>query len=169
MNSQDFRAEIDVKRPRYLSKYATLIDTISVKGQIKGGDYIQFGAFYQTYMYAFMIGYKRGECIPISGEGEQKDFAPIGVWRPSDMVDYILMLVFSESKEKLGFTWDELDTMDDDSAKKAVLTVVRIIEGYANAGLNYIQEKFDNHKDEFTDAFVFINMLREVSMELDES
>ena len=149
MNSQDFRAEIDVKRPRYLSKYATLIDTISVKGQIKGGDYIQFGAFYQTYMYAFMIGYKRGECIPISGEGEQKDFAPIGVWRPSDMVDYILMLVFSESK--------------------AVLTVVRIIEGYANAGLNYIQEKFDNHKDEFTDAFVFINMLREVSMELDES
>ena len=163
MTSQDFRNEIEIKKPRYLSKYASLIDTISTRGSINGGNYIQFGAFYQTYMYAFMLGYKIGECNPISGEGEQKDFAAITNWKPNDMVDYILMLTFSEPEEKLGFKWIDLDTMDDENAKKAALSIVRIIEGYANTGLNYIQQKFDNHKDEFTDPFVFVNMLREVS------
>lgn len=163
MTSQDFRLEIEIKKPRYLSKYSSLIDTISNKGAITGGDYIQFGAFYQTYMYAFMIGYKLGECNPIAGEGEQKDFAPISNWKPNDMVDYILMLVLSEPEEKLGFKWIELDSMDDTMAKQAASSIIRIIEGYANTGLNYIQEKFDKHKDEFSDAFVFANMLREVS------
>ena len=32
MNSQEFRQEIDIKRPRYLAKYYPLMETISNKG-----------------------------------------------------------------------------------------------------------------------------------------
>ena len=36
------------------------------------------------------------------------------------------------------------------------------MEGYANSGLNYIQDKFDNAKEEFRSPYVFINLLREI-------
>lgn len=161
MNAQEFRQEIDIKRPRYLAKYFDLMQTISIKGATGGGDYIKFGAFFQTYMYAFMIGYHIGECNLIVGAGETKDFAPINHWKPSEMADYILMLILSESKEKLGFTWIELENMTDEQCKEAVSTIIRRIEGYANTGLNYIQNKFNNEKDEFRSPEVFLKLLRE--------
>ena len=50
MNYQRFKQEIDNRKPRYLVKYHQLVDLISRKGATQGGDYIQFGAYYQTYM-----------------------------------------------------------------------------------------------------------------------
>ena len=49
MNSQDFRQEIEIKRPKYLEKYVPLMEAISNKGTTGGGDYIKFGPFFQTY------------------------------------------------------------------------------------------------------------------------
>ena len=163
MNAQEFRQEIEIKKPRYLAKYFDLMQTISTKGATGGGDYIKFGAFFQTYMYAFMIGYHIGECNQIAGAGETKDFAPISHWKPSDMADYILMLVLSEPIEKLGFEWSELEDMSDDQCREAVSNIIRRIEGYANTGLNFIQSKFNNEKDEFRSPQVFLNFLREVA------
>ena len=141
MNSQEFRQEIEIKKPRYLAKYFELMETISNKGSTSGGDYIKFGPFYQTYMYAFMIGYHLGDCNQITS-GETKDFAPLSHWKPNEMVEYILMLILSESDEKLGFSWDDLENMNEDESKAAVTTIIRRIEGYANTGLNYIQNMF---------------------------
>lgn len=162
MNSQEFRQEIDIKKPKYLAKYFELMETISNKGALGGGDYIKFGPFFQTYMYAFMIGYHIGECNIITGAGETKDFAPISYWKPSELADYIIMLVLSEPDEKLGFSWNELEDMSDERCKEAVSTIIRRIEGYANTGLNYIQNKFNTEKDEFRSPHVFLNLLREV-------
>ncbi len=160
MNSQEFRQEIDIKRPKYLVKYASLMEAISNKGTAGGGDYIKFGPLFQTYMYAFMIGYHLGDCRMLSGES--KDFAPISHWKPSELADYIIMLILSESDEKLGFSWADLELMNDEECKIAVGTIIRRIEGYANTGLDYIQDKFKNEKDEFRSPNVFINLLREV-------
>lgn len=146
-----------------MAKYFDLMTAISNKGTAGGADYIKFGPFFQTYMYAFMIGYQLGDCSLIAGAGETKDFAPIGHWKPSELTDYILMLVLSEEKEKIGFTWSELEDMDDEQCKEAVSTIIRRIEGYANTGLNYIQDKFNTEKDEFRSPQVFINFLREVA------
>lgn len=162
MNSQEFRQELDIKRPRYLAKYFPLMEAISNKGTTGGGDYVKFGPFFQTYMYAFMIGYHLGECRMINGAGETKDFTPVSHWKPSELVDYILMLILSESDEKLGFTWEMLEHMNEDECKAAVGTIVKRIEGYANTGLNYIQDKFNNERDEFRSPNVFINLLRDV-------
>lgn len=72
MNSKDLRQEIEIKRPRYLLKFKPLLEAISNKGTAGGGDFIKFGPFFQTYMYAFMIGYRRGECIPLQDAGEKQ-------------------------------------------------------------------------------------------------
>ena len=56
------------------------------------------------------------------------------------------MLVLFESDEKLGFKWSDLETMIDDECCGAISSIVQRIEGYANAGLNYIQYKFDEEK-----------------------
>ena len=163
MNNQDFRQEIENKKFRYLTKYASLMDQISNRGTTKGGDYIQFGPYFQTYMYAFMIGYHLGDCIPVAGAGETKDLVSLSTWKPNELVDYILMLMFSEPKEKLGFSWAELETMNDDQVKQCISTVIKRIEGYANAGLAHIQKIFNEDKEEFRDPFVFMNILKEVS------
>lgn len=163
MTSQQLRNEIDIKRPRYLTKYLPLIEAISNKGTTKGGDYIRFGPYFQTYMYAFMIGYHIGECDPIIGAGgEAKDFAPFGDWKPRELVDFILMNILNESEEKIGFQWIDLESMADEEMKKAVSDIIRRIEGYANVGFSHLQQKFDNEKDEFRDPYVFINILRKV-------
>lgn len=159
MNSYQFRREIEIKRPKYLVKYKPLLEAISNKGTTTGGDYIKFGPFFQTYMYAFMIGYKRQECLPLSDTGEKTDFADISHWKPTEMVDYILMLILSESHDKIGFSWVELEAMDDEHSRLAVSKIINRIEGYANAGLDYIQSKYNNNKEEFRDPFVFVNLL----------
>lgn len=163
MNGNEFRQELDIKKPKYLAKYYNLMETISNKGSVNGGDYIKFGPFFQTYMYAFMIGYHLGVCNPIKGSGETRDFAPISQWKPMEISDYVLMLVLSESDEKLGFKWSDLETMTDDQCRGAISAIVQRIEGYANAGLNYIQHKFDEEKDEFRSPMVFVNLPSEVT------
>ncbi len=162
MNSNDFRQELDIKKPKYLAKYYNLMETISNKGSVNGGDYIKFGPFFQTYMYSFMIGYHLGQCNTIKGSGETRDFAPLGQWKPAELTDFILMLVLSESEEKLGFRWIDLETMTDEECRTAISNIIQRIEGYANTGLNYIQHKFDEEKDEFRSPMVFVNLLRDV-------
>lgn len=163
MTAQELRQEIDIKKPRYLAKYVPLMEAISIKGTTKGGDYIKFGQLWQTYMYAFMIGYHLGESIPIADSGEKKDFAPFGDWKPFELRDFILMTVLNDSSEKLKFEWIDLEGMNEEESKAAVISIMRLIEGYANRGLQYIQEKVDNEKEEFRDSFVFLNFLRGIS------
>ncbi len=163
MNSHELRQEIESRKPRYLAKYQTFIETISTKGSKSGGDYIKFGAYYQTYMYAFMIGYKIGQCNPIAGGGDSRDFAPIVTWKPYDLVNYILMLILSEGKDKIGFEWIELEDMSEEDCKLAIATIIRRIEGYANTGFEYLYKRFSESKNEFSDPFVYTNILRELS------
>ena len=56
-----------------------------------------------------------------------------------------------------------MENMTDEKTKVAVSDIIKRIEGYANVGLGYLQEKFDNEKDEFRDPYVFINILRKVT------
>ncbi len=159
----DIRRRIDIKRPRYLTKYTSLMEAISIKGTTKGGDYIKFGQFWQTYMYAFMIGYHLGENIPITDSGDKRDFFPFGEWKPAELRDFILTMVLNESAEKLRFDWIQLEEMNEEDSEAAVVAIVRRIEGYANVGLSYLQDKFDNEKEEFRDPFVFVNLLRKIT------
>jgi len=163
MDGSQLRDLIGQKRPRYKEQYRTLIESISKKGDTSGkGDFSSFGAFYQTYMYAFIIGYKLGKQNFIHANEKTNDFFVFSQWSPSSIRDYIVMLLLNKS-EDFNFKWFELENASADAIDVFVAEFIRQMEGYANAGFEYLQNKWDNENMKFRTPFVFVNILEELS------
>jgi len=159
MDSSQLKDLIGQKRPRYKEQYRALIESISKKGDASGkGDFSSFGAFYQTYMYAFIIGYKLGKQNFIQGSDKTSDFFVLSQWSPTTIRDYIVMMLLNKSDD-FGFSWIELENADEEAINVFIVELIRQMEGYANAGFEYLQAKWDNEKIEFQDPFVFVNFL----------
>lgn len=164
MDSSQIRDLIGQKRPRYKEQYRSLIDSISKKGDTSGkGDYSSFGAFYQTYMYAFIIGYKLGKQNFIQSNEKTNDFFVFSQWSPTSIRDYIVMLLLNKS-ENFGFKWIELENASVETIDTFVTEFIRQMEGYANAGFEYLQNKWDNENMKFRNPFVFVNFIEELSL-----
>ncbi len=163
MDGSQLRNLVGQKRPRYKTQYRSLIEGISNKGDSSGkGDFSSFGAFYQTFMYAFIIGYKQGTCKYILPNEPVSDFiASFDLIKPTPIRDYIIMLLLNES-EKFGFTWIELENASEDVINTFVTELFRQMEGYANAGFEYLQNKWDNENMKFRNPFVFVNFIDEL-------
>lgn len=165
MNSYQLRDLIDQKRPRYKEQYRKLIESISKKGDTSGkGDFSSFGAFYQTYMYAFIVGYKLGEKRFIQANEKTNVFFVFSQWSPITIRDYIVMLLLNET-ESFGFNWHELENASSEAIDAFVTEFVRHLEAYANAGFEYLQNKWDNENMKFRNPFVFVNILEELTPE----
>ena len=165
MDGQTLKHKIGQKRPKYKEQYRSLIENISIKGDSSGkGDFSAFGAFYQTYMYAFIIGYKLGTPKFIERGEKTTDFASFVDWKPTSVSDFILMLLLNDT-EKYGvpFSWFELENANEETIDNFISELFRQMEGYANAGFEYLQNKLDNEKIEFEDSFVYVNFLEELN------
>ena len=161
MNHQDLRDAISIRKPRYDARFKALMERISTKGDATGkGDFSSFGAFYQTFMYAYIIGLRLGKKTPLPTT-EKSDFAPIGNWKPSPIKDFILITLLNRSEKFEGFQWDwiSLDNATEDQIQIFVSMLVRDMEAYANTGLQYLQDKWDNENLLFTSPFVFAEIL----------
>jgi hypothetical protein len=164
MDGSQLRDLIGQKRPRYKEQYRDLIDSISKKGDTSGkGDFSSFGAFYQTYMYAFIIGYKLGKQNFIQSNEKTNDFFVFSQWSPTSIRDYIVMLLLNKS-EDFGFKWIELENASAEAIDTFVTEFIRQMEGYANAGFEYLQNKWDNENMKFRNPFVFVNFLEELNV-----
>lgn len=163
MDGSQLRDLIGQKRPRYKEQYRSLIESISKKGDTSGkGDFSSFGAFYQTYMYAFVVGYKLGKQNFIQANEKTSDFFVFSQWSPTSIRDYIVMLLLNKS-EDFSFKWIELENAGAEAIDTFVTEFIRQMEGYANAGFEYLQYKWDYEKIEFQDPFVFVNFLEELN------
>jgi hypothetical protein len=164
MDGSVLKDKIGQKRPRYKERYRSLVENISIKGDPTGkGDYSTFGAYYQTFMYAFVIGYKLRKCIYIQPNEPTTDFiASFDLIKPSSVRDFIIMLLFNET-DKFGFNWFDLEDANEETIDNFIAELFRQMEGYANAGFEYLQNKWDNEKIEFQDPFVFVNFLEELN------
>ena len=161
MDGSQLRDLIGQKRPRYKEQYRLLIDSISKKGDASGkGDFSSFGAYYQTYMYAFIIGYKLGKQNFILQNEKSNDFFVFSQWSPIAIRDYIVMLLLNKS-EDFGFKWIELEDASSETIEIFVAEFIRQMEGYANAGFEYLQNKWDNENMMFRNPFVFVKILEE--------
>ena len=160
MNSQEFRDRIYVKRPNYLTSKKDIVSLSALKGS-KKSKFLRFGPFYEIFMYAFIIGYNRKERLPLSDGSGKTNFYKIGEWKPKGMVDYILLLMFSD-KSIIKYEWAELEDLGEDKIDQVVSSIITAIEEYANAGLSYLGERMEADGNEFTDPFVFVNILNEV-------
>lgn len=162
MNETQLKELIGQKRPRYKEKYRDLIEIISKKGDSSGkGDFSSFGPFYQTYMYAVVLGYKLGKKDFIQPSDKPNDFFVFSQWSPIPIRDFIVMLLLNES-EAFGFKWIELEDASHEAVDAFVTEFVRHMEGYANAGFEYLQKKWDNENMKFRNPFVFVNILEEL-------
>ena len=167
MDSSQLRDLIGQKRPRYKTQYRTLIESISNKGDSSGkGDFSSFGAFYQTYMYAFIIGYKLGKPKFFQSNDKTDDFFVFSNWKPTSIRDYIVMLLLNKS-DYFGFKWIELENASEEVIDVFVTEFIRQMEGYANAGFEYLQEKWDNENMKFRNPFVFVKFLEEIEKGVD--
>jgi len=160
MNSRELRDRIYIKRPRYQGSKRDVLDILAKKGGRKG-EFLLFGPYYEIFMYAFFIGYNRKERLPLTDGSRKVDFLKIGEWKPIGIVDYLFMLIFSD-KGIIKYEWEQLEEIEEDKIDDVISNIITAIEEYANAGLSYLSNKIKNDKNEFTDPFVFVNILNEV-------
>ncbi len=161
MNSQDFRTQILIKKPRYAKSRIPLIEVFANKGQSKS-EYAQFGPIYELFIYAFVLGLKRKSFLPLPSNNLTKDFVEIAKWKGgSALVDFLLMITLTHTDE-LGFDWNELEEMDEKDVDKAIGQIISFFEGYANGGLEYLQEQYDTNQL-INSPYLFVDLLAENS------
>lgn len=162
MNSAKFEEKIGDLRPHYGDKYRAMIEAISNKGEKTGtGNIAQFGAFYQTFMYACIIGLRLGKPKYFEPHEPTTEFAVMYKWKPTQIRDFIIMMMLNRSGS-FGYNWIDLENADEDAVTKFLRDLEKEIEGYANAGFEYIYKKWEEERISFTSPTVFIDMLQEL-------
>jgi hypothetical protein len=142
MNSQEFRNNLLLKRPRYAVSRIPVLDAFSEKGS-KSSDYSRFGPYYEIYIYAMMLGIKNKQRLPLPPRDLTKDFIEMGKWkRDSSLIDFLLMVIFTQTND-LQLDWNELEEMENDQLNKIISNVVTLIEEYANGGLEYLEKLWE--------------------------
>lgn len=166
MDGSVLKDKIGQKRPRVSSTYYQpngnkLANLLSRVGQNAGkGEFATFGPVYETYMYAFIIGYKLGKPKFIEKGESTEQFNSFVDWKPTSVRDFILMLLLNDTeKYSIPYSWLELENANEETIDNFIAELFRQMEGYANAGFEYLQNKWDNEKIEFQDPFVFVNFL----------
>lgn len=159
MTAQEFKSAILMKRPRYANSKIPVIEAFANKGQSKS-EYSQFGPIYELYIYAFRLGLKKGLKLPLPPRNSTKDFIEIGKWkRDSSLVDFLLMVIFSHSEE-IGYDWNDLEDMDEKELNQVVSNIIEFIESYANGGLQYLQEEWEND-NLINSSYLFLDLMNE--------
>ena len=159
MTYKEFENKIMDLRPHYSEKYRDMIDRISNKGEKLGvGNIAQFGPIYQTFMYACVIGIRLGAPKYLEKGEPSYEFALIDKWKPNKVRDFVLMLIFNRTQE-FGYDWMNLENAPEETIGNFTSAFNRELEGYANRGFEYLQEKWDNEKVIFNSPQVFVDIL----------
>lgn len=162
MNSQLLEEKILDLRPHYSDKYRAMIEAISNKGDATGtGNIAQFGAFYQTFMYACIIGVHLGKPKYLEMQEATTEFASMYKWKPTPIRDFIIMMMLNRSND-FGYEWIDLENADDETVTNFIRALEKEIEGYANAGFEYLQKKWDEERVFFSSPTVFFDILKDL-------
>ena len=162
MNSSTFKDKILDLRPHYSDRYRKMIDAISNKLEKTGkGNIAQFGAYYQTYMYACVIGLRLGAPKYLETNEKSWEFALMNKWKPTQIRDYVIMMLFNRSND-YGYDWMDLEDANDETIMTFLRAFEREIEGYANRGLEYINNIWVNQRVRFESPTIFVEILQEL-------
>ena len=162
MNSAELKNKISDLRPNYSDKYRSMIETISNKQEKIGkGNIAQFGPYFQTFMYACVIGLRLGKPKYFELQEKTWEFAPLFRWKPEPIKDYIIMMLLNRSGS-FGYNWIDLENADEETVTKFLRALEQEIEGYANAGFEYISKKWEEERIMFSSPTVFVDILKEL-------
>lgn len=156
MTSQEFKSNLLIKRPRYANSRIPVLEVLANKGSRKS-EYSQFGPLYEIYIYAFLLGLKKGLRLPLPPRDLTSDFIELGKWkRDSSLVDFLLMIIFTKNEE-IGFNWNKLEDMEDSELNEVISKIIKFIEEYANGGLEYLHKLLENGELE-NSHYMFIDL-----------
>lgn len=162
MNSSTLKDKINDLRPHYSEKYRSMIDTISNIGEKTGsGDVAQFGPIYQTFMYACVIGVRLGQPVYLEPKENKYEFAVMSKWKPTPIRDFIVMMMLNRS-ESYGYKWMDLENADEKTVGEFIRSLEREIEGYANAGFEYLYQKWEKERAMFSSPTIFVEILQDL-------
>lgn len=162
MNSSTFREKILDLRPHYSDQYRSMIDAISNKLEKTGkGNIAQFGAYYQTYMYACIIGLRLGKPKYLEANEKSWEFALMNKWKPTQIRDYVIMMLFNRSND-YGYDWMDLEDANDETIALFLRAFEREMEGYANRGLEHLNNIWVNQRVRFESPTIFVEILQEL-------
>lgn len=162
MNSSTFKDKIQDLRPHYSDRYRSMIDAISNKLEKTGkGNIAQFGAYYQTYMYACIIGMRLGAPKYLEANEKSWEFALMNKWKPTQIRDYVIMMLFNRSND-YGYDWMDLEDANDETIMAFLRAFEREMEGYANRGLEHINNLWVNQRVRFESPTIFVEILQEL-------
>lgn len=165
MNSAVFKSKISDLRPHYSDKYRSMIEAISNKQERIGkGNIAQFGPYFQTFMYACVIGLRLGNPKYFEPQEKTWEFAPLFRWKPEPIKDYIIMMLLNRS-ESYGYNWIDLENTDEETITKFLRAFVREMEGYANRGFEYIYEKWEKERVMFSSPTIFVELLKSLDIQ----
>ena len=118
----------------------------------------------QLYLIAFMIGIHLDRCTPITRGNGTRDVYPLNMWNPRSQRDVIYYLLLKRSKEwRISFDWKSLDNADEDYFTAFKQEFSKAMDGYANAGLDYIQTEVTNDPTYFNQPFALVDLLVKVA------
>ena len=158
MTSQEFKANILIKRPRYANSRIPIIEMLANKGS-RNSEFSQFGPIYELYIYSFLLGIKKGFRLPLPPRDLTTDFMEIGKWkRESSLVDFLLMIIFTHNEE-IGFDWNELEEIDETELNNVISKIITFIEEYANGGLEYLHSLMESGELE-NSHYMFIDLYK---------
>lgn len=113
-----------------------------------------FSTKYEIYMYAALLGLKNDYRLALKPSIDKSKFIEIKSWQPADLAEYVIMGVIAKSE----IDFNELENKDDKEVEKEILSLKKLMEEYANGGLDKIRGKlessptfFDNNDNCFID------------------
>lgn len=165
----DLFEELGKKKPKYDLKYEKLMVSLARKGAIDQAEAREkaydlgkfFNTQYEMYIYAFFMGLYTNNPIPL-GDNESKGFIEIRSWRPEGLVRYMYMCLFT----KADLDWNELEDMDDKGVEREMRNLSKLIEAYANGGLEFISSQVKENPSFIDDDYYFIKLLKEVEINI---
>ena len=162
MNSSTLEDKINDLRPHYSEKYRSMIEAISNKGEKTGtGDVAQFGPIYQTFMYACVISVRLGQPKYLEPQEEKYEFAVMSKWKPTPIRDFIVMMMLNRS-ESFGYKWMDLENADENMVGNFIRSLEKEMEGYANAGFEYLYQKWEKERATFSSPTIFVEILQDL-------
>lgn len=163
MNNQIWK-KIENKKPRVVNTYKEgLKNSLSEFGRTTK-DFAKFGAFYELYLYGFVIGYHNNQRHDDIENQELDTFNMITEWKSetqSLFKNIISVLVCNDSvRNEIGLDFYDLSKCNEKELDSRIKSLITVFEEYANAGLKIIYNEFINNPDEF-DHFMSLQILHE--------
>jgi len=118
----------------------------------------------QLYLVAFMIGIRLNKCSPIPKGIATSDIYLLNNWSPKSQRDAIYYLLLKRSNDwTIPYSWKDMDNADEDVFIAFKREFCKSMDGFANAGFEFIKQKNESDQTYFKQPFALIDLLVEVA------